>query len=260
MILIHVILPYIEWQACQWSTLPNTAAEIAEQVAADPLALKFSAMNCDEKFHLYLRNWPTTIVNNLCQNFGLSNLTSSSLQYSFMRCTGLKLFAFMSDAEGNVQVPGQFHDCKKMSFRNSGIPTILVSFPGSGDSWVRQLLEAATGIYTGSDRDCDIKYVQAGMLGEGIVSDNVIAVKINVGPLPEKWQFKKVIYIIRNPYDAAIADYQGQFAVANNTHERLSDNPQVSELNAKMFGKFYWVSNSIKKLIFKLCIDQCIYL
>ena len=106
---------------------------------------------------------------------------------------------------------------------------------------MRQLLEATTGIYTGSHRDCDINYIEVGMLGEGIVSDNVIAVKFHLGPLPEKWQFKKVIYIIRNPYDATIADYQRQFSVENE-RRKLSDNPHVSELSAKKFGKFYWIS------------------
>ena len=204
-------------------------------------ALKFSAMNCDEKFCLYLDHWSTTTINSLCQNFGVSNLTSSFLQYRFMYCTGLKLYAFFSDAEGMVQVPNQFHNCKKMSFQNSGIPALLVSYPGSGNSWVRQLLETTTGIYTGSHRDCDINYIEAGMLGEGIVSDNVIAVKFHLGPLPEKWQFKKVIYIIRNPYDAAIADYQRQFGVENE-RRKLSDNPHVSELSTKKFGKLYWIS------------------
>ena len=39
------------------------------------------------------------------------------------------------------------------------------------------LLEATTGIYTSPHRDCGIKYIEAGMFSEGIVSDNVIAVK-----------------------------------------------------------------------------------
>lgn len=75
-----------------------------------------------------------------------------------MNCSGLKIYQFFSDAKGNIRKPNQFHSCKKMSFQNSGIQTLLVSHPGSGNSWVRQLLEATTGIYTGADRDCDIDY------------------------------------------------------------------------------------------------------
>ena len=110
-----------------------------------------------------------------------------------MYCSGLRFYQFFSDSKGNVHVPSQFHNCKKMSFQDSGIPTLLVSYPGSGNSWVRQLLETTTGIYTGSDRDCDVDYIKEGMLGEGIVSENVIAVKFHLGPLPEKWIFKKIL-------------------------------------------------------------------
>ena len=39
----------------------------------------------------------------------------------------------------------------------------LASFEGSGNSWVRQLLESATGIYTGSVY-YDPAYVKVGMI------------------------------------------------------------------------------------------------
>ena len=137
-----------------------------------------------------------------------------------------------------MQVPKPFHNCKKMSFRDSGIPTMLVSFPGSGNSWVRQLLESTTGIYTGSDRDCDLDYIKIGMLGEGITSQNVIAVKFHWGLLP-RWPFKKVIYIIRNPYDAIAAEYQRFSAAAKfNRRTELSINPHLTELGTGEFGKY----------------------
>ena len=150
------------------------------------------------------------------------------------------LYRFFLDSDGNVQVPKPFHDCKKMSFRDSGIPTMLVSFPGSGNSWVRQLLESTTGIYTGSDRDCDLDYIKIGMLGEGITSEKVIAVKFHWGSLP-RWPFKKVIYIIRNPYDAIVAEYQ-RFCVAPTFRKdvELSINPHMFELDINKFGKSGW--------------------
>ena len=80
-------------------------------------------------------------------------------------------------------MPQQFHNYKKMSFRDSGIQTLLVSYPDSGNSWVHQLLETTTGIHTGSDRDFDVDYLKEGMLGEGIVSDHVLAVKFDLRPL-----------------------------------------------------------------------------
>ena len=138
-----------------------------------------------------------------------------------------------------MQVSEPFHNCKNMSFRDSGIPTMLVSFPGSGNSWVRQLLESTTGIYTGSDRDCDLDYIKIGMLGEGITSQNVIGVKFHWGKLPADWPFKKVIYIIRNPYDAIAAEYQRSSITAKfKKHTELSINPHLTELGTDKFGKY----------------------
>ena len=154
-----------------------------------------------------------------------------------MHCSGLKIYKFHSDYNANIWVPKQFHNCKKMSFRDSGIPTLLVSYPGSGNSWVRQLLEATTGIYTGSDRDCDVDYVEAGMLGEGIVSDNVIAVKFHLGPLPKNWTFEKIIYLIRNPYDTLVAEYKRRCAVGTKPCVKLEGNPHLSQLSDEKFGE-----------------------
>ena len=216
--------------------------EIAEHVAANPLELRLSAVNCSTTFQLYLSHWSKSTINHLSKKFGISSLTSPSLQYSFMYCSGLKIYQFFSDTKGNIRMPSQFHNCKKMSFQHSGIPTLLVSHPGSGNSWVRQLLEATTGIYTGSDRLCDLDYIKIGMIGEGIVSDNVVAVKFHQGPLPTNWHFRKIIYILRNPYDAIVAEYKRRITagkIKNSYDATLTHNPHVSELSINKFGEFY---------------------
>ena len=232
------IVCYIEWRACHWSKIPKKVTDIAEHVAADPFELRYAARNCDYRFKLYLPYLSASTLNNLCKIFHVSNLTSPSLQSSFMHCSGLKIYKFHSDSNANIRVPKQFHNCKKMSFRDPGIPTLLVSFPGSGNSWVRQLLEAATGIYTGSDRDCDVDYIEAGMLGEGIVSDSVIAVKFHLGPLPENWTFKKIIYLIRNPYDTFVAEYKRHCGEGTEPSVKLEGSPHLSQLSDEKFGEF----------------------
>ena len=220
------------------SEIPSELTEIAEHVAADPFELSLAANYCGNAFRLYFQHLPKSTVNSLCQKLNVSKLTSPVLQHKFMYCTGLMLYRFFLDSEGNVQVPKPFHNCKKMSFRDSGIPAMLVSFPGSGNSWVRQLLESTTGIYTGSYGDCDLNYIKTGMLGEGITSQSVIAVKFHWGPFP-RWPFKKVIYIIRNPYDAIVAEYQRSCATAKfKNSTKLSNNPHVSELGIDKFGKY----------------------
>ncbi|XP_071790324.1 sialate:O-sulfotransferase 2-like isoform X2 [Asterias amurensis] len=88
----------------------------------------------------------------------------------------------------------------------------LASFPGSGNTWVRYLIERATGIYTGSiynDKDLFNK----GFKGE--LKDwrkgTTIAVKTH-NPDPKRIsEYKAVILIIRNPYNAIIAEHNRQF-------------------------------------------------
>ena len=159
--------------ACKWSRVPSEFNAIAEHIAANLSELRSAAVQCDDRFQWYIRRWSRSTINRLCDSFGISNLTSPVLQYKFMQCTGLYFYKYFSDEEGNVRIPNQFYNCKKMLFRNSGIVTLLVSWPGSGNSWVCQLLESTTGIYTGSDRDCDPSYINAGMFGEGINSEHV---------------------------------------------------------------------------------------
>ena len=232
---ILVFITYcIVREACEWNRVPNKAIAIAERIAANQSELRSAAIHCSGRFHWHVNHWSKSTISRLCDTFGISNLTSPVLQYKFMHCTGLYFYKYLSDEEGNVQVPSQFHNCKKMSFRNSGISTLLVSWPGSGNSWVRQLLESTTGIYTGSNKDCDLSYIKAGMFGEGVDSEHVIAVKFHVGPLPEI-HFKKVIYIIRNPYNAIVADYQRHRASQN---PELSQNSHTHELNMDEFGEF----------------------
>ena len=76
------------------------------------------------------------------------------------------------------------------------------------------------------------------MFGEGTTSDKVIAVKFHEGPLPENWHFKKIIYIIRNPYDAIVAEYK-RFNTAQRMSQDviLASNPHVSDISFKRFGK-----------------------
>ena len=189
-------------------------------------------------FHKYVQQLPSSTINCLSQQLGISSLTSMQLRYDFMKCPGLTLYNFFSDSEGNIQVPKPFHDCKEMSFRDSGAPTLLVSFPGSGNSWVRQLLESTTGIYTGSVF-CDLDYIKNGMLGEGVHSENVLAIKFHFGQLPTL-PIKKIMYVIRNPYDAILAEYKRYYLserVPNRTI-KVDSNAHISELSDESYSKY----------------------
>jgi hypothetical protein len=96
--------------------------------------------------------------------------------------------------------------------------TALASFPGSGNTWIRFLLEQTTGVFTGSN-DCDMVLKRAGLLGESITSNNVLVIKTHHPSLFVEHldpgfaggpQYKAAIVLIRNPYDAILAEYQMQ--------------------------------------------------
>lgn len=119
---------------------------------------------------------------------------------------------------------------RNKAFRKTGKLIGLASFPGSGNTWTRTLLEQSTGIYTGSIYS-DNSLVNAGFEGECLVSRNVIAIKThgtyNPG-LKERIsvKFDGVIYIVRNLYDALVSE-----------HTRRTTKSHISALPASAFGK-----------------------
>lgn len=88
--------------------------------------------------------------------------------------------------------------------------TALASFPGSGNTWLRYLLEQVTGVFTGS-QNCDIVLKACGLLGEGVQSSNVLMVKTHkpsdlIETTPQR-HFKAAVVLMRNPFDAILAEY-----------------------------------------------------
>jgi hypothetical protein len=82
----------------------------------------------------------------------------------------------------------------------------LSSFPGSGNTWARILLEKATGRRTGSEY-FDKKLVRAGLAGEGTKHLNdTLCFKTHwpviQGPEPS---YERAIVVVRHPADAALS-------------------------------------------------------
>ena len=112
--------------------------------------------------------------------------------------------------------------CRFMNTTSHG-PVALVSLPGSGNTWLRGLLEAATGVCTGS-LFCDKVLQASGMCGEGL-RKGVLAVKIHdtrlqwtgVAYKNGTWSnsrpfFNAVILLVRSPFKALIAEWNRQNA------------------------------------------------
>ncbi|WAR00788.1 WSCD-like protein [Mya arenaria] len=97
-------------------------------------------------------------------------------------------------------------DCQRRYARLSCEPlpvTALVSFPGSGNTWVRHLLQQLTGIGTGSVY-CDPMLHASGFPFECARQfERTIAVKTH--DLEHKVQFERAVLVIRNPYDTLLS-------------------------------------------------------
>ena len=154
------------------------------------------------KFKRYISSLSPSQTQAVTNEMGLYDLTTEAAQKQFLKCAGYLILH-----NSPVHIPPTHQHCKKMSFKNSGPVVVLGSFQGSGNSWVRQLLESATGIYTGAVY-CDRSYVQAGMIGEGVTTANVIAVKNHAIPAKVKQQmsFDKAIYLVRSPFGCILSE------------------------------------------------------
>ena len=103
--------------------------------------------------------------------------------------------------------------------------TALASFPGSGNTWLRTLLEQLTGIFTGSEDRCDRVLRASGHLGEGITTNDVLAIKTHFA---EDNGYGKAIVLVRDPFDAILAEYH-----------RSTLWSHVGKLEPAHFGKTY---------------------
>ena len=91
---------------------------------------------------------------------------------------------------------------------NSTRPRVaLASFPGSGNTWLRYLLQQSTGILTGSVF-ADPSLQEIGF-GEGIANQSVLVIKThNVGITRHTdHPFDRAVLLVRDPFDAILAEF-----------------------------------------------------
>ena len=119
------------------------------------------------------------------------------------------------EAKYRYHHPPDDSSCSFMDRSQGRLPVALASTPGSGNTWVRGLLERASGICTGYFI-CDYMTRVRGFIGENIKSGSVLVVKTH--DLKPHWHqavkkpktpegFGSAIYILRNPHNSAIAEW-----------------------------------------------------
>nr|XP_029735868.1 WSCD family member AAEL009094 [Aedes albopictus] len=87
--------------------------------------------------------------------------------------------------------------------------TALVSFPGSGNTWLRYLLQQSTGILTGSVYK-DYGLLKSGFPAENVANSSVLVVKTHEWG-PQAWApYGKAILLVRDPEKAILAEFNRQ--------------------------------------------------
>ena len=124
----------------------------------------------------------------------------------------------------------------------------LASPEGSGNTWLRVLLEKATGVCTGFCC-CDPELRVLGFPGERITSGSVLVVKTHI-VLPQwvgakkalQWEgsYGSAVFLVRNPARALIAEWNRR--ATNNLKRERNKRPHGSSNRARLDSHTYAVS------------------
>ncbi|KAJ8414622.1 hypothetical protein AAFF_G00038240 [Aldrovandia affinis] len=131
------------------------------------------------------------------------------------------------------QTPVQDSRCTERKFlpEKSSTLVALSSFPGAGNTWVRHLVELATGYYTGSFY-FDGSLYNKGFKGEKDYwkSGRTICVKTHESGRREIEMYDAAILLIRNPYRSLMAEFNrkcaGHLGYASEQHWRSKEWPE----------------------------------
>lgn len=139
-----------------------------------------------------------------------------------------------------------------------GPTTGLVSIPGSGNTWVRHLLQLSTGILTGSIfHDGMLK--RSGFAGEGITDGSVIAIKDH---MIFNRTYDRFVAIIRHPLHGGLSEFNRNRTANHLEHANMT---VFMESWHEYFTKYYmqkymWFMSGLVKMknsaADRLCILQ----
>ena len=147
-----------------------------------------------------------------------------------------------------MKLPTEIKEYNCHFINSTKSPIALASFPGSGNTWVRGLLQDITGICTGGIY-CDPTLRRNGYPGECIRSGVVLVVKTHQTTpwwtgnhykksdaskyFAKTWHipvYSSAIFLMRNPFDALVAEWNRLQTL------KLSDN-HVNSVGKEYFGK-----------------------
>lgn len=171
----------------------------------------------------------------------LEKQTEKSFQYpipkylNFSKTESFQTNSLQSDIQSikspqNISLVSNPNLCKSRKFGTNFPPTAIHSFPGSGNTWLRYLIETVSGYYTGS---CfkDSVLLKNGFAGErlspkdfnrvvGIKSHNVddATGEKQLFSMIRRHHVSKCVILVRNPFHTFIAEFNRIHAKGKNKH------------------------------------------
>ena len=149
----------------------------------------------------------------------------------------------------HLEVMVKENDCN-FTDKSNRKPVALASTEGSGNTWLRGLLEKATGICTGF-LYCDYFMRKEGFIGEMIKSGSVLVVKTHTAtpqwygvkykhPNRDEPYYGSAVFILRNPYASLIAEWNRRATNEIIIKRHLPHN----ESHTNIIPKEYWGRSS----------------
>ena len=187
-------------------------------------------------------------ITSKCTDSVCSAALSADEMVSFTVCKSL--VQNMTNVDAALIKPS----CKFMDGRSRKV-VALVSETGSGNTWVRGLLERVTGICTGAIY-CDPALRNSGMVGEFVVGPSVLVVKTHTpdyqwegvahpdrraDPHHNDGYYASAILLVRNPFDAFVSEWN-RFVTVQKSKKNVSargvtDESHTYSLGKEMFGE-----------------------
>ena len=214
------------------STFKNTLLPLSVQSFQGPVAHSTSMQSTET-----MPTHHSQLSKNTSASFNKptsENLTSSRNTFSLSDIKNMFGRILPTKKCGNGTLTFKERICTKyenMRFmKNSPDKVALASFPGSGNTWSRLLLEELTGYFTGSVYQ-DKKLMCTGLIGEGIKDSSVLAAKTHLSG--KDWT--KVIYLFRNPWHSFLSWYT-YFVIRDHETSLAESKITIPDLT---FNRFY---------------------
>ncbi|XP_016312851.1 WSC domain-containing protein 1-like [Sinocyclocheilus anshuiensis] len=221
----------VRYRGCFKKPDNSTAASLAHAIQPN-LTSQWCIQNCmDQEFPLALVRKPDCFCGYATPRFTLHEpvkeelcaVENSSLPTQGSRQLFLQVY----------QTPVQDSRCTEKKFlpEKSSSLVALSSFPGAGNTWVRHLIELATGYYTGSYYFDGTLY-NRGFKGEKDYwkSGRTICVKTHESGQRDIEMYDSTILLIRNPYHSLMAEFNrkcaGHLGYASDQHWKSKEWPE----------------------------------